>query len=97
MYTTFIHIKPMSKKPMSKFFTDCNDQNTFSLDYVVGIYKKDSYTIDPEFEILARKIVVTLLVGGENQKYSILFDADKEKERDAEFRKLTKALSKVTS
>jgi len=96
LYTTFIR-----NKPMSKFFTDCNDQNTFSLDNVVGVRKKDSYTtgtyVVPKFEILARGIVVTLLVGGENQKYSILFDADKEKERDAEFKRLTKALSKVTS
>ena len=85
----------------TKFFTDCNNENTFSLDHVVAIRKKDRYTTgtyhDPKFEILARTIVVTLLVGGENQKFSILFPVDEEDKRDAEFRRLIKALSKVNS
>ena len=85
----------------SKFFTDCNNENTFSLDHVVAIRIKDRYTTgtynNPKFEILARTIVVTLLVGGENEKFSISFPVDGEDKRDAEFRRLIKALSKVNS
>ena len=85
----------------TKFFTDCNDQNTFSLDHVVAIRKKDTYTTgtytNPKFEILARTIVVTLIVAGDKEKFSISFPINDEDKRDAEFRRLIKALSKVNS
>ena len=95
MYTTFIRIKSMGK---SKFFTDCTNHHTFSLDHVVAISKHDRYTYRSPFELLGYQIKITLLICDKAElDLTITFLPDKEDERDAEFKRLCKALYKNNS
>jgi hypothetical protein len=82
----------------SKFFTDCNNRVTFSLDTVVSIKKKNIYDgIEGIGELMMREIVITTLVGKKREKHFILFGPHHIKERDAEFKRLSEALSEINS
>ena len=82
----------------SKFFTDCTNHHTFSLDHVVAISKRSKYTFSSPFELLGYQIKITLLIcDKEKQDLTITFLPDNKDERDAEFKRLCRALSKTTS
>ena len=89
---------------MTKFFTDCTGQHTFSLDHVVSVsnyHRILSVAANPtrpprkdyRDDIAGYEITIILSVDGREHKLSIFFDRDSEEKRDAEFRRLSKALS----
>ena len=79
----------------SKFFTDCTNHHTFSLDHVVAISKRDRYTHTSPFELLGYKIIITLLIcDKEKQDLLITFLPDNKDGRDAEFIRLCEVISK---
>ena len=81
----------------SKFFTDCTNHHTFSLDHVVSITKHTRVAVRSPFDILGYQIEITLLICEEVQDLTITFLPDNKDERDAEFKRLCRALSKTTS
>ena len=87
-----------------KFFTiksqrinDRNQHHTFSLGHVVAIKRYDRYSFPDHDELRAHMIEITLLVGGQREVLVVWFNLDGEKERDAEYRRLNKALTKNNS
>ena len=88
---------------MTKFFTDCTEQHTFSLDNIVSVskYHRVSVPLNPyqpprkdyRDDIARYEITIILSVDGREHTLSIFFDHDSEEKRDAEFRRLSKALS----
>lgn len=81
---------------MSKFFVDCNNQTSFSLEYVVKFNKSVTFTaIQPKFRILPN-IEVTLITGGIEVEARILFEEGKEELRNAEFIRLSNELNTLT-
>jgi len=95
LYDDYSSNKPMGK---SKFFTDCTNHHTFSLDHVVAISKHTRASGRLPFDILGYQIKITLLIcDKEKQDLRITFLPDKEDERDAEFKRLCKALYKNNS
>ena len=78
----------------SKFFTDCTNHHKFSLDHVVAISKHTRVAVRSPFDILGYQIEVTLLICEEVHDLLISFLPDNKDERDAEFIRLCKAISK---
>jgi hypothetical protein len=78
----------------SKFFTDCNNHHTFSLDHVVAITKHTRVAAKSPFDILGYQIEITLLICEEVHDLSICFLPDNKDGRDAEFIRLCEAISK---
>tara|TARA_B100001059_G_scaffold220132_1_gene241841 strand:+ start:2907 stop:3182 length:276 start_codon:yes stop_codon:yes gene_type:complete len=87
-----------------KFFTtksqrinDINQHHTFSLDHVVSIKSYDRYSFHDHNEKSAHMIEITLEAGGQREVLVVWFDLDGEKERDMEYKRLNKALTKNNS
>jgi len=81
---------------MSKFFVDCNNQTSFSLEHVVQFNKSLTFTsIQPKFRILPN-IEVTLITDGIKVEARILFEEGQEELRNAEFIRLRNELNTLT-
>ena len=81
----------------SKFFAECTNHHTFSLDHVVAIKRYDRYSVHDRTKKIGNIIEIALLVGGKKEDLVVWFGLDEEKERDVEYRRLSKALTKNNS